>query len=300
MKIRFNLLSLLALFSLSSSFIFIRLALAPALIIVFWRITFALPPLITAMAWRKEKINFKESLAAGFFLALHWITWVIAIQTTTISSASLLICTGVLWSAILSKPLLRERVPKKQWFALSVALCGVALILFSKQSGNHTLFGDSMALIGSLAWTIYTFIGRRARQKASFASYTTSLYFFAMIFTLIIIIFVDQPLIDYAAKTWLAFIALAIFPTLLGHGTINYVLRQIDPVSVNLWLLLEPVIATLAAWPLFAEKPSAQIIFGGIITIGAVVLGIVPQQKIKRWLKKLLCSNNNNQAVKTD
>jgi drug/metabolite transporter (DMT)-like permease len=270
-------LLLFALLSLGASAPAIRFAAALPLAVVAWRVALAFPVLALVSALRRDRWPIRQAAPAGIFLAAHWVCWVIAVQRTTIASAALLICTGALWSALLSRPLLGEPVSRRQWTGLTLALLGVAAVVTNEQGGQHSIAGDLYALGGSLAWVAYTFIGRRARQSAGFWGYTATLYLTAGLIVTALAVGRAVPLLGFSPTTWVALVVLALFPTLLGHGTWNYLLRFIGPVTLSLWALSEPVLATLAGWALFGETPGIRVLLGGVATLAGVALGVSGQ-----------------------
>jgi drug/metabolite transporter (DMT)-like permease len=269
-----SILLFVALLSMSISGPTIRFAVAPALAVVVWRVWLAWPVLAGAALARREHWPLRQGLLAGMFLAVHWVTWVLAVSSTSIAHASLLIDTGALWAALLSRPLLGERVSRRQWVGLGLALLGVALVVTTQQAARYSVVGDLLALGGSLAWVGYTFIGRRARLRSGFWGYTATVYLSTSLVTLAAALALRVPLVGYDRRSWIALATLALFPTLLGHGSCNYLLRFIGPAQLSLWTLCEPALATLYAWPLCDEIPGGQTIIGGVVALVGVGLGV--------------------------
>lgn len=252
----------------------IRYVAAPALAVVLWRIVLSWPVLCGVALARGETWPVRSGVLAGLFLAGHWVGWVLAVQRTLMASASILISTGALWAAVLSRPLLGEQVSRLQWAGLGLALAGVGLIVSGRSVGRHSLEGDLLALAGALAWVGYTFVGRRARQRSSFWGYTATVYATAAILVLAVALAAHVPLLGLDGRSWLALGLLAIFPTLIGHGGLNYLLRFFGPARLGLLSLTEPVITTAAAWPLFGEVPCARVVLGGLCALSGVGLGV--------------------------
>ena len=69
---------------------------------------------------------------------------------------------------------------------------------------------------------------------------------------------------------WL--LALAVVPTVIGHGLVNVSLRAIPAPTVGLFLLGEPVAASALAYVVFGERPGALTLAGGALVMAALVL----------------------------
>jgi drug/metabolite transporter (DMT)-like permease len=63
---------------------------------------------------------------------------------------------------------------------------------------------------------------------------------------------------------------LIVGPQLLGHTGINFALKAIDPTTVSVIVMAEPVLATALAFVLLSETPSLLVLPGG----AAILLGI--------------------------
>jgi len=258
----------------------IRFAAAAPLAIVVWRVLLSWPLLAGVALSQRSPWPLGRAALAGVFLAAHWVLWVAAVQRTTISTATLLVSTGALWTALLSRPLLGEPVTRRQWLGLGFALTGLAAVILARPGDpavagvTHSLLGDLLALGGAFAWVGYTFVGRKARRDAGFWSYTAAVYLVTGLVTCFAALGVGQPLKGYDGRTWLALGVLAALATLLGHGGLNYLLRFIGPVRLSLWTLSEPLGATLLGWLLFGEVPPPQVVCGGALTLVGIALGV--------------------------
>ena len=83
------------------------------------------------------------------------------------------------------------------------------------------------------------------------------------------------PLAPFPQRTWLVFLALALVPTIGGHGLVNKSLRSLPAPTVGLFLLGEPLGASLLAWLVFGELPGRFTILGGAVVLAALALVVV-------------------------
>jgi drug/metabolite transporter (DMT)-like permease len=77
----------------------------------------------------------------------------------------------------------------------------------------------------------------------------------------------------YDAQNVAAILGLALLPTAVGHSLYNYSLGSVKAVTANLFPLMEPVLASILAIPLFGEVPNPIQVAGYALILLAV--GIV-------------------------
>ena len=80
------------------------------------------------------------------------------------------------------------------------------------------------------------------------------------------------PVFGYPLRTFALFLALAVVPTVFGHGLVNRSLRRIPAPTVGLFLLGEPIAASVLAYTVFGEMPSRLTIAGGVLVLAALAL----------------------------
>src|SRR5512141_1352722 len=115
----------------STASIFIRYAQAytPSLVIAAYRLTIAslilLPFAVTRRRAELRGLRGRDlalALASGFFLALHFATWISSLEYTTVASSVVLVAPTPLWVALLSPLALHERVSRWVMIGLALAL----------------------------------------------------------------------------------------------------------------------------------------------------------------------------------
>ncbi len=283
--------------AVSTASIFIRFAQeeAPSLVIAAYRLTLAALALapIALVKYRREitSLSRKElglALASGFFLALHFATWITSLEYTTVASSVVLVTTIPLWVALLSPFTVKEPISRLVLFGMVIALVGGVIIALSDTCqtnglqvscpsikewvGGTAFLGDILAVTGAIMAACYMLIGRRLRGKMSLISYIFIVYGMAAI---VLIIFVavagDQPF-AYSSKTYLWFILLAIIPQLFGHSTFNWVLKYVSAAYVSIALLGEPIGSTILAFLILNETPGGLKIFGAILILAGIYL----------------------------
>ena len=104
-----------------------------------WRIIFTLPLCLLIVAIRKQGPDLLAALrdrtsllvltASSALIAINWLVYIWAIQTDHVYAASLGYYINPLVNILLGTLLLGERLNRRQWLAVALAACGVALQL---------------------------------------------------------------------------------------------------------------------------------------------------------------------------
>jgi len=262
---------------ISTSAIFIRLGDAPAPVMAFYRMFFAalffLPGAIRQS--RRVKISWQEvglALAAGMFLALHFLLWMSSLAYTSVASSVVLVTTHPIWVYLISVFFLKEKPTTMMWLGLALALGGGLLVATAQELGETRLFGDFLALGGAMMVAIYLTLGRKLRQNLPVSLYSALVFGTASVFIALYMWFRGLPWFGYSGQTWLVFFALALFPTVLGHNTLNWALEFLPATMVSATVLGEPLGASLLAIVVLGEVPGGREILGSLITLVGILL----------------------------
>lgn len=271
---------LLAVVCTSFGSILVRLADAPALAVSFYRVALAslfLLPFAGGSARRSwPALSGRQRailVGAGIALALHFATWIASLSYTSIASSVLLVNTAPIFTVVLSRLFLHERPSGVVLVAIPVAMAGAALIALGDHAASPgSLFGNVLALAGAVTLAAYQVVGRGLRAALPLNAYVLGVWGTAALTLGVLAAAFGVPLIGYGSGSWLAFVGLALVPTIGGHGLANKSLRVLPAPTVGLFLLGEPVGATLMGWLLFGEVPGPWTLVGGVIVLGALAL----------------------------
>ena len=273
-----KLLILLGVLGVSLSAPLIRLANAPSMVLVFYRVLIAAVLLLPFALWlcRQELRRMRGKtwalcLLSGLFLGLHFSFYFEAIRHTSIAAAVALVDTEVFFVAFLMLFLFRERIPGRAWIGILLTFAGSLTIALSDAGGgDNVLLGDLIALAGAACMAVYTMIGRSCRREISTTAYTLLVYFSAAATVLAVLLCTGTPVFGYEPVNWLAALGMAVFCTLLGHSVFSWGLKYESAAFISTAKLLEPVFAGVLGVILFGEVPKGQVILGACV----VILGV--------------------------
>ncbi len=261
----------------STSSILIRLSSAPSLIIALYRLGIAaiITGLLTIPSANQllelNRSQIAALIVSGVSLALHFWSWMGSLKLIPVSTSVILVDSAPISAGIMSKLILREPPSKKEWLGIFMGVTGALVVVGRPQRGG-SLFGAFLALIGSIAFSIYLISGRYLRKILDTISYAASVYGVAFLTLLVIAMGLNSPLFGYNTRDILIFFALAIGPSCLGHTFYNYALKYLKAHGVSIAILGEPVGATLLAWILLNEPPGFGVILGGLLIIIGSIL----------------------------
>jgi len=213
-------------------------------------------------------------ILAGVFLSLHFSAFIFAVKGTTIANATFLVNTTPVMLAVLSPTLIKERTTGREVVAVLVAMVGVLLIADAGNGFRFFGLADISALLAAFLLALYSIAGRRLRTDGiSTTCYVAYAYSAAaLVAFLAVAMFGSNTLQPYNTQNLLAIFGLALIPTALGHSLYNYSLGSVKTVTANIFPLMEPIIASILAVPLFNEIPTPTQIGGYALILTAVVI----------------------------
>ena len=280
--------------AVSTAAIFIRYAQqdAPSLVIAAMRLSLA-SAVLAPIAWFRHHEELRAltrqtlglGLLSGFFLALHFATWISSLEFTSVASSVVLVSTTPLWVALLSPLVLKESPSKATLIGLALALLGGTVVGLSEAcrwdnglicptlaefTQGQAFWGNFLSLCGAWMAAGYLLIGRRLREKMSLIPYIFVVYGMAAIVLIIIMLGFGQSPFGYQPLVYLWLLMLALVPQLLGHSTFNWALRYLPASFVSVTLLGEPIGSTILALLILKESPSALEIGGGLLILAGI------------------------------
>jgi len=251
----------------------IALSAMPILVLIFWRnlggailmAPFALRAKQYKSAAERRAIGW--SALAGFFLALHFIGFFIAMRFTSVAAGVALTALQPIFAAVYIR-FLGGHIPKKAWLGMAISFAGVLVITgVDLTISFRTFLGDLAAIACAALSALYVLIGAKAQRTINTSTYTTVCYASCAITALPLLLLVGDPLIDFPQLEWLLLIALILGSQILGHTMFNFSLKRVSPTVVSLIVFFEVPIGALFAWWWIDQIPPAGTIPGIIVLL---------------------------------
>jgi drug/metabolite transporter (DMT)-like permease len=277
-------------FSISFAAVFIRLAGGPAASVAALRLLFATLILVPFVFLSKDtRLSLKRLdrgdkgllLLSGFFLALHFLSWIASLSFTGITSSIVFVTTSPIFVEIYSVAVRKEKASSRVWAGIVLAMCG-SIILGGGNvaAGGAAWKGDLLALAGAVAVAGYFIVGSRLRPKMSLLAYVFPVYATAAILLVPAAFLLGAGFSGLPAKVYIYCFLMALICQVTGHSLFNWALRRMKTTFVAMATLGEPVGTTMLAWLILKEAPAATEILGGAVILSGifVVLSASPER----------------------
>ena len=205
--------------------------------------------------WREGGVAvFLRLLVPGLILSAHFQCWVLALRHTSVAGATFIMSLNPVFFALAQRFGARRRLPAYALVSLGLAVAGAAW-LFLLGGGRLGGLGDLLALAACLLYVAYLLASRRVAGTVPHLAFAQTIYFWGGLAGLPLVLLAGGlgavRLGDTGSLAALA--GLVIFPTLIGHTSLNFGVRHLRPLTVSFFSLAEPIMSTAAAALLLGE-----------------------------------------------
>lgn len=252
---------------------------APAIAIAFWRNAIGAGATLAVVAARGKARAEIRSLtrrqvflicSAGVLLAAHFACWTPSLSFTTVASATALVCSQPVWTALAAR-LLGRKVAGLTWLGIGVSLLGIVLLTGADVAASgEALKGNLLAVTAGALAAGYTMVGQEVRRTVSTSVYTGLCYGVCAAVLLVGALLAGVQLTGFDGETWLRLLALTLTAQLLGHTLFNRVVGRVGATVVATAILLEVPGAALIAAVFLDQTPPATAIPAALLLLAGV------------------------------
>jgi drug/metabolite transporter (DMT)-like permease len=264
---------------LGFSAIFVKWANAPGAVSGFYRMAIASAALAAPFAARVRTLprlsrrHLAYAALAGSFFAADLACWNTALLITSAANATLLGNTSPLWVGLGAMLLFRQRLGRRFWLGLAVAMAGV-LVVFGRDVMTYPRLGvaDLLALGSGFFYGLFFLATERARDGLeSLVSWWVSAFTSAVALLLFALV-LRQPLTGYPPAMYWNVAAVALITQIGSFLAISYALGHVRASVVAPTLLGQPVLTAILAVPLLGQHLAWSQIAGGVVVLAGILL----------------------------
>jgi O-acetylserine/cysteine efflux transporter len=258
-----------------SNFVVIKVALGHLPPLLFGALRFAFVLLPAALFLPRPAVGWGNLAGYGVLIGAGQFGLLYLAMRGDISPgiASLVIQTQVFFTIGLSMALTRERVRGFQWFALALAVAGVAMI-GAHTDGNTTWKGLLMVLTAAFSWACGNTLSRRAGQ-VNMLAYVVWSGLFALPPLALLSLWVEgwsaieAGLRNASAATWAAVLWQSVGNSLFGYAAWGWLLARHPAATITPMALLVPVFGMGGSALMLAEPlPAWKLLAAGLVMAG--------------------------------
>ena len=226
-------------------------------------------------------------LAVFGIAGLAFVQWFyfLAIHRLAIGIALLIQYLAPLLVALWARYAFHETVRRRIWFALALALGGLALIVDVRHGGEISTAGVVFSLMAALTYTLYILLAEHAVGERDAVSLLAWGFAFGALFWAVVAPWWSFPtgrvsadvsllgrLSSHHLPVWSLMAFMVVVGTIVPFFLLVSALRHLPATRVGIIAMLEPVVATIVAWAWLDESLSTPQLVGAAIVLGAIVL----------------------------
>lgn len=273
---------------ISFSAVFVKLTTTGPMIDGFYRMLIGGIGLVIVGLWRKQsffqdRVALSYSLLAGAIFAADLAFWHEGIETTGPGLATIIINLQVFILAILGLVFYRDKVNKRYFLALPLAVVGLYLLIGNKWTvlGSAYQEGVVLCLIAAVMYTFYIILLRKSQHIARPTEPLPNLALICLSSALVLGLlawYSGETFISHVPADWLWLFLYAISAQMTGWLLITRGLAHTKISQAGFLLLFQPALSLV--WDiLFFDRPTPPIeLLGAGITLVAIYLSSTSRQ----------------------
>jgi len=246
----------------------------------FWRMVFGALTVLTMALVQGRRPHYTRRdgprfLLFGLVTAVHFLTFIAALNFTSIAHALTVTYTAPVFVTLFSAIFLKEPIASRNYVGILIVVTGIAVLVgFQPVLTTRMLIGDGLALISAVAFGFYSVIGRSQRNTYPLLTYTFAAYAVAGLWTLPPAIATWTPE-AYRPLQILSIIAAGVVPLGIGHTLYNAAIRRTHATYVNLIATQEVTGGVLLGVLVLGQMPTLNSLVGATITLAGIALVLV-------------------------
>ena len=262
------LITFTAVLILSPDALLVRLIHCDVWTLLFWRclLTCAMQTIFLALAYRQRFFQSfrnigRTGLLSAAIVAVGSLLFVNSLKHTAAANTLIILAATPLFSSLLSRLFLSEKIERRTWTAITICFGGI-LLIFSGSLSSGLLLGDLLALGATLMWASNLVILRRGKSINMIPANLLG----NLLVVPATLLAGAQPMAASATDMMLLLllggVVLPVSFTLITMGP-----RYLPAPEVSLMLLIETILGPIWVWLVLSEVPHTATMLAGLLII---------------------------------
>ena len=246
--------------------VLVRLADADTFTILFWRGIFYALGVLAILFATYRKNTFKElknigrpGIWIGILSGIGGVTFIAAIQYTSIAKVLVIISTAPMVVAIISWAIINEKPKLYTWISMLIIVMGIYIVM-NGDTGTLNVMGSSLAVISIIAGG-YSFALTR---KYSNVNMVPAMIVNALVVSVVGLAFSSSFYLPFDS---LMYVIAGSILLAIAFSLITLAPRFIPASEVAMFMPLGTIFGIISAWLVINEQPSSSSILGGSIVV---------------------------------
>lgn len=245
----------------------------PAILVTFGRVFFSsifllIIILIKKDNWKLKKRDYSYVIVAGIILAIHWFTFLQAIQIATVAIGTVTFATFPIFVTFLEPLIYHEKLEIKNVTMAIIMFAGVLITVPEFSLANQMTLGIVVGMISAFSYAILCLFNRYLSLNYSGTIICLYEQGVATIILFPTIFFVTTTInsLDLGAIIFLGIVCTAI-----AHSIYVNSLKKIKVQTASIISSMESVYSIIFAFLLLNEMMAFKELLGGLIIIGVAI-----------------------------
>jgi drug/metabolite transporter (DMT)-like permease len=213
-------------------------------------------------------------VVSGVVLAVHWATFFQSIVCAGVSVALVSYSTYPLALLLMEVCWFRVMPSLNRWVAGGLILIGMVLLVPELDVSNQAVLGALWGIGSGALFALYTLTNRRLAEAQEPIAIAASQNAVSALCILPVALYLTETIpLSFGLRELALLAFLGAVCTGLAHTWFIASLARVGAGAASMVASLEAVHGVALAWILLGEIPALQTLVGGVIILGAVVLG---------------------------
>ncbi len=237
-----------------------------------------LPFFIKSKVWNKPK--FKELMLVSSLSTVNLVFFMWGIKYTSASASQLIYAAMPILTILVTTFFFKNKYSLRTIIGVVIGFTGILFIIYTSavekgETISGGIIGNLAVVIAMLGWLAYILLSKKYSRyftPVEIGATSLLLSFFVTLILAIIQFNLDHRGLVLSQNLILAGLYLGLCGSFLTYILIQYAIKYLSPLTVNLSSYIQPILTTAMAMILLGEKMTLTFLFGSMMVLFGVFI----------------------------